>query len=307
MKRSPDKNWMDLSLIEDCLAYQAMEKGHARHTQLINRVVLERFSQWLQEQGLIHEWKAVKIKRVRDYLETQKKNRHLAPATMKVEVIALRNFFRFLKKEGHIDQDLSQQLELPKLFRYLPETLTEDEVDKLLAIDWGGKPLGLRNKAVMEVFYASGVRVSELTGMRLEFLDLAEQTIRVLGKGNKERLVLIGHTAVVSLKTYLAQGRPALLKQKAPGEIFVGTHGGQLTPARIWEIVKEAMKRAGLEKNIYPHLLRHSFATHLLSRGADLRIIQELLGHANIATTEIYTHVDQTRLQTVHQEFHPRA
>ncbi len=297
---------MDHSLIEDCLAYQAMEKGHAVHTQLINRTVLERFIAWLEQEG-VADWSVVRVAQVRKYLESQKKNRSLAPATMKLEVIVLRNFFRFLKSEGKMAEDLSQQLDLPKLFRYLPETLTEDEVDRLLKVEWGEEALGLRNRAVMEVFYASGVRVSELTFMRMEFLNLAEQTIRVIGKGNKERLVLIGQSAVEVLKAYLQRGRPLLVKSRTGAEIFLGNHGRRLTSARIWEIVKEAMRSARIEKNIYPHLLRHSFATHMLSRGADLRIIQELLGHANIGTTEIYTHVDQQRLQTIHQSFHPRA
>lgn len=302
---------MDRGAIENCLAYQAMEKGHALQTQLINRGVLERFCDWLDKRESVDDspfaWNDLSLSLVKTYLAEQKEVRSLAPASLKIEVIGLRNFFKFLKQESILKEDLAQRLDLPKLFRYLPETLTEGEITELLKVDWGVTPLGLRNKAVMEVFYATGVRVSELTGIRLEFLDLVEQTIRVTGKGSKERLVLIGHAAVESLRNYLQQGRPLLVRAKTGGEVFLGKHGQRLTSTRIWGIVKEAMKLAGIKKNIYPHLLRHSFATHLLSHGADLRVIQELLGHANIGTTEIYTHVDQSRLSEVHRLFHPRG
>lgn len=298
---------MDRGVIENCLAYQAMEKGHALQTQLINRGVLERFCDWLEKVDSISAWGNLSLDLVKSYLAEQKEMRSLAPASLKIEVIGLRNFLKFLKQESIFKEDLAQRLDLPKLFRYLPETLTEGEITELLKVHWGVSPLGLRNKAVMEVFYATGVRVSELTGIRLEFLDLAEQTIRVTGKGSKERLVLIGQAAVESLRNYLNGGRPLLVQAKTGGEVFLSRRGQRLTSARIWGIVKEAMKLAGIKKNIYPHLLRHSFATHLLSHGADLRVIQELLGHANIGTTEIYTHVDPGRLAEVHRLFHPRG
>ena len=298
---------MDRSVIENCLAYQAMEKGHAVNTQLISRIVLERFVGWLELDSKAEAWDEVTIELVRSYLNLQKKQRSLAPASLKIEVVAMRNFFRFLKQENLVQEDISQRLDLPKLFRYLPETLSEEDVSALLGVAWEEEPLSLRNKAILEVFYASGVRVGELTGIRLEFLDLSEKTIRVIGKGDKERLVLIGQAAVDAVKVYLEKGRPHLVKQKTGGELFIGEHGRRLTSSRIWEIVKEAMKRAGVKKNVYPHLLRHSFATHLLSHGADLRIIQELLGHESISTTEIYTHVNQSRLISIHEKFHPRG
>ncbi|NJK92815.1 MAG: tyrosine recombinase [Blastochloris sp.] len=292
--------------MEECLAHQAMEKGHALNTQMLNRTVLERLAEWLDGRQTGPDWGGVTVNDLREYLAEQKKKRKLAPASLKLEVVVLRNFFRFLHSRGRIEGDVAGQLDLPKLFRYLPDTLTEEEVAALLAVTWGEDGLGLRNKAVMEVFYASGMRVSELTGMRLEYLNLEERTVRVIGKGNKERLVLIGEEAVRALRRYLQSGRPSLVNPRTGGEVFLGNHGRKLTTARIWEVVKEGMRRAGIQKNVYPHLLRHSFATHLLSRGADLRIIQELLGHANIGTTEIYTHVDQERLMQVHRDFHPR-
>ena len=294
-------------VVEDCLAWQALEKGHAVKTQIVNRTALERFLFWLQKNTSLTDWNGLTLPVIQDYLRQQLDKRKLAPASLNQEIVVLRNFLHFLKNENLISSSLAGLLELPKLFRYLPETLNEQEVTDLLTVDWGQEPLGLRNRAVLETFYASGMRASELTTLRMEHLDLVEQTARVIGKGNKERLVLFGGKAAETLQHYLASGRPALVKPCSGAEVFLARHGRKLTTAQIWNVVQQAMKRAGLRKNIYPRLLRHSFATHLLSRGADLRIIQELLGHASISTTEIYTHVDQERLRSIHRNFHPRS
>jgi integrase/recombinase XerD len=298
---------IDRDLIEHCLAWQALEKGHALNTQLTNRLVMERFADWLDNNAGVSGWHTLTLAALQLYLGEQKERRKLEPASLKLEIVVLRNLLRFLKKERQLGRDLAELLELPRLFRYLPETLTVGEVDALLAVEWGGEPLGLRNRAIMETFYAAGVRVGELVTLRLENLDLRAGTARVIGKGNKERLVLIGAKARAALDDYLRAGRPLTVTPRTGGEVFIGRHGWRLTTARIWQVVKDAARRAGIKKNIYPHLLRHSFATHLLSRGADLRIIQELLGHANISTTEIYTHVEQGRLRAIHRRFHPRA
>jgi len=297
---------IDRGAVEDCLAAQAMEKGHALRTQLNNRVILERFCAWTEKHHLAG-WNALTLSFLQDYLRDQKKRRHLAPASLKLETVVLRNFLNHLQKSGKLQAGLADLLELPRLFRYLPDTLSEAEVDALLNVQWEATALGLRNKALMETFYASGMRVAELAGLRLESLDLTENTARVIGKGNKERLVLIGSKASSALQNYLNTGRPRLVKPRSGGEVFLSRSGTRLTTVRLWGVVKEAMRRSALRKNIYPHLLRHSFATHLLSHGADLRIIQELLGHANITTTEIYTHVEQNRLRHIHQSFHPRS
>ena len=160
---------------------------------------------------------------------------------------------------------------------------------------------------MLEVLYASGLRASELAGLRLEYFLREERLLRVIGKGNKERVVPVGDKAVAAIEEWLAQGRPELVKPRTGGELFLGEHGRRLTTARVWQIVQEMAKLAGLKKKIWPHLLRHSFATHLLSHGADLRAIQEMLGHASLGTTQIYTHVDQARLKSMHRQFHPRA
>jgi len=165
----------------------------------------------------------------------------------------------------------------------------------------------LRDRAMVELLYASGLRISELANARLENLNFEERILRVTGKGNKMRLVPVGRKACDALAAYVSTERPKLVKRRSGSEIFLSSRGTKLTTVRIWQIVKERAKRSGLETNIYPHLLRHSFATHLLSNGADLRIIQEMLGHADISTTQVYTHVDQQRLKAVHRKFHPRA
>lgn len=298
---------IDRSDLEGCLAWLALERGHARNTQLMHRIVLERFHDWLDRRHPLPGWNTLNLALLQEYLAEQKHRRHSSPATQKIEVIALRNFLKHLQREKLLGQDLASQLELPKIPGRLPETLDEKEVESLLGVQWPDGPLGMRNRAVLETFYASGMRVGELAVLRLEWLDLDEGTARVIGKGNKERLVLLGSRAVESLRAYLTQARPTLVAARTGGEVFLGRHGRKLTTARIWGIVKEAMHLAGIRKNVYPHLLRHSFATHLLSHGADLRIIQELLGHAQLATTEIYTHVDQQRLRSIHRTFHPRS
>jgi len=198
-------------------------------------------------------------------------------------------------------------LSRPRIERYLPETLNELQVEQLIyAVDTKA-PLGLRDRAMIELLYASGLRISELANARLENFHPEEGTIRVIGKGNKMRIVPVGRKACEALACYLSTERPKLVKRRSGSEIFLSERGTRLTTARIWQIVKKNARQAGLEQNIYPHLLRHSFATHLLSNGADLRIIQEMLGHADISTTQVYTHVDQQRLKAVHHKFHPRA
>jgi len=181
------------------------------------------------------------------------------------------------------------------------------QVEQLLESVDPKVPLGLRDRAIVELLYASGLRISELAAARLENFDAEERILRITGKGNKMRLVPVGRKAAEALASYLSLERPKLVKRGTGSEIFLSSRGTKLTTARVWQIVKKVAQRSGLEANVYPHLLRHSFATHLLSNGADLRIIQEMLGHADISTTQVYTHVDQQRLKAVHRQFHPRA
>ncbi|MEM9400285.1 MAG: tyrosine recombinase [Verrucomicrobiota bacterium] len=294
--------------IEDCLASQAMEQGHAINTQLINRRSLERLAEWLKQHKLIvASWNELKLAHIQQFLAEQRKERNLSPASLKIEIVAIRNFTQFLLHEHYIEKDLTTCLEIPQLHRYLPEILSIEEVAKIMGHAFPDTPLGMRDQAILEMLYACGLRVSELTDMKIEFLNVKQQTLRVIGKGNKERLVIVGDKAMQALNAYIQIARPRLQKQDSTSVIFLSRLGHKLTTARIWGIVKEIVRESGIKKNVYPHLLRHSFATHMLSNGADLRIIQELLGHANINTTEIYTHVDQARLSAVHHKTHPRA
>jgi len=293
--------------IEGCLGYLATEKSHALNSQLINRIALESFAVWMEKNHAGLEPGLIVREHIRAYLRAQRAEKKLAPSSIKIIVVALRHFFAHLKREGLIEHDLSAALDLPRLDRLLPEMLSEAEVDRLLSVELPETPLGLRDRALLEVLYASGLRAAEITGLRLENYLREEKLLRVLGKGNRERVVPVGEKAMAALDLWLARGRPLLVKPKTGGEIFLGDHGRRLTTARIWQIVQEMAKLSGLPKKIWPHLLRHSFATHLLSHGADLRAIQEMLGHASLATTQVYTHVDQARLKQVHRQFHPRA
>jgi len=243
---------------------------------------------------------------ISEYLGERKQN-GLAASSIKLIVVALKIFFRFLLGKGWVERDPTKTMTLPRIERYLPETLNELQVEELLESIDTKQPLGLRDRAMLELLYASGLRVSELAGAKLENLNFEEGIVRVTGKGNKTRLVPVGRKACEAISRYIENERSRLVRRRTSSEIFLSARGGKLTTTRIWQIVKTCARRSGLEVNIYPHLLRHSFATHLLGNGADLRIIQEMLGHADISTTQVYTHVDQQRLKAVHHKFHPRA
>ena len=293
--------------IEGCLGYLATEKSHAVRSQLINRAALESFGAWMTKHHADLAPANLTTAPLREFLRDQRRSRDLGPATMKTLIVALRHLAAHLRREGLVERDFSSALDLPRPGRHLPETLNEDEVGFLLAVELPETPLGLRDRALLEVLYASGLRVSELASLRLEYFLHKEGLLRVVGKGNRERVVPVGARAVEALERWVARGRPLLVKPRTGGELFLGEHGRGLTTARIWQIVQEMARLAGLKKKIWPHLLRHSFATHLLMHGADLRAIQEMLGHASLATTQIYTHVDQARLRQIHRQFHPRG
>ena len=291
--------------IDQFLLYLATERGLSENYQLSTRRSLEEFADWV---GVKYhkEPAAVGTNEITEYLGFRK-SVGLAPASMKLIVVALKIFFRFLKARGMSGQDPADVLALPRLIRYLPDTANEVQVEQLLSTNLRGRPFPLRDRAILELLYACGLRISELTGARLENLNLEQRILRVVGKGNKMRLVPVGRKACTALESYLDMERPELVSRRTGSEIFLSRHGKKLTTQRVWQIVKEIVELAGIGINIYPHLLRHSFATHLLGNGADLRIIQELLGHADISTTQIYTHVDQSHLKAIHKRYHPRA
>ncbi len=246
---------------------------------------------------------------IRGFLENRRRSGR-APRSMARMVAAIRAFCRFLRLEKVLDADPSLYLDLPKLGRSLPKYLTVSEVSLLLgdgAVPVLADPLLLRNRAMLHLLYATGLRVSELVGLPAAGLNLASGFLRVLGKGDKERLVPFGEEARDRLVTYLRDGRPKLTGGRAADHLFLTRRGRAMSRARFWQIVQEMVASAGITKKVSPHVLRHSFATHLLERGADLRSVQMMLGHSDIATTQIYTHVDTSRLKRLHEKFHPRG
>ncbi len=293
--------------IDRFIRHLAVEKGLSDNYQLSVRRSLEAFASWLRKERGIEEVVAVETDHLTDYLARRRLRDRLAASSARIHLIALKIFFRHLAAKGAISRDPAEPIDAPKLERLLPGTLNEPTVASLLESIDDARPLSRRDRAMLELLYASGLRVSELTGARLENLFLEEGAIRVTGKGAKTRVVPIGSAAREALAAYLEGERPSLVGRHSGSEIFLSNRGRPLTTARVRQILKERARLAGIEAKVYPHLLRHSFATHLLGNGADLRVIQELLGHADIATTQIYTHVDQRRLRDAHRRFHPRG
>jgi integrase/recombinase XerD len=299
--------WREMEqAIESFIRYLAVERGLSDNYQLSTQRSLTEFANWCAAKKKVESPVDVTLALISDYL-AEKKRTGLSAASIKLIVVALKIFFRFLAGKGEVKRDPADALPLPRIERYLPETLNELQVEKLIESIDTKIPFGLRDRAMLELLYASGLRISELAGARLENFFPEEGTVRVIGKGNKTRIVPVGRKACEAVARYLSTERPQLVKRRTGNEIFLSARGTKLTTTRIWQIVKAHAGRCGLEQNVYPHLLRHSFATHLLSNGADLRIIQEMLGHADISTTQVYTHVDQQRLKAVHRQFHPRA
>jgi integrase/recombinase XerD len=292
--------------IDQFLLYLATERGLSDNYQLSTRRSLEELANWASKTKQIRAPGQLATTDLTEFLGYEKA-KGLAPASMKLVVVAVKIFFRFLRVRLLAGKDPAEVLPLPRLVRYLPETLNQAEVKRLLEANLSGRPFPLRDQAMIELFYSSGLRISELTGARLENLNLKERVLRITGKGSKTRIVPIGRAACGAVDRYLTRERVRMVGKKTGSEIFLSRHGKKLTTQRVWQIVKEIAALAGTELNVYPHLLRHSFATHLLANGADLRIIQELLGHADISTTQIYTHVDQSRLLAIHKKYHPRG
>ncbi|MBS1371621.1 MAG: site-specific tyrosine recombinase XerD [Lentisphaeria bacterium] len=290
------------------LRYLTIERGLSRNTADAYRRDLEDFAAWLTERGL-DSFRAAKRETIVNYLNFGHEERAMEPATIARRLVAIKMLYRHLEEEELIRENPAAVLESPKLWRVLPDFLTIDEVDAFLnAWPEEGSPLELRNRTMLELLYASGLRVSELTNLPLTAPDFDNRLVRVTGKGDKTRMVPVGEAALELLQRYLFEARPFLAgKNPASPLVFLSRNGRRLDRERVWAVVKEAAVRAGIRKNIHPHTLRHSFASHLLANGADLRVIQEMLGHADIATTEIYTHVDAARLREIHRKFHPRG
>ncbi|MDA8164708.1 MAG: site-specific tyrosine recombinase XerD [Desulfobacteraceae bacterium] len=292
------------SQLDFFLQYLIAERRLAANTVGAYQADLSSFFDFLaQGAGGVEE---ITSDRIREYLLHCREN-GISNRSNARRVSALRAFFRFLHAEGRVPADPTRLLDLPKPGRKLPQVLTLPEVDRLLAAPAGHDPLALRNSAMLHLLYATGLRVSELVALPVAALHLTRGFVRILGKGSKERLVPFGEEARERLEAYLRLARPALLRRRPSDFLFLTRRGRPMTRLRFWQIIRETALAAGIRAQISPHMLRHSFATHLLEHGADLRSVQLMLGHADIATTQIYTHVDSGRLKTVHQRFHPRG
>ena len=289
----------------DFIGHLRLERGLSLRTAKAYGSDMELFLRFLESRN-IDEWEDVTRNHIGDFLETYPDHR-MEPTTIARRLVSIKVFFRYLVEEQIVKNDITDILEGPRKRLQLPGFLTEEEVDRLIAAYTGNDILTIRNRAIIEVLYASGLRASEITRLRLDKVEFNENYLRVIGKRDKERVVPFGREASGCMAAYLRESRPKLDKSGKALEFFLSRTGKALTRERIWMIVTEAARIAGIEKDIYPHMLRHSFATHLLSHGADLRVIQEMLGHADISTTQIYTHMDSSRFANAHQQFHPRA
>jgi integrase/recombinase XerD len=328
------------TLVEDFLQYLRHERGQSDNTAKTYAALLGKFTAWAATQNLT-DWKSVGLTHLMAFLQherarnlmpvgrassraglgdteqdgggssgaspQQNPSRRLSSESVYLEIAALRAFYKFAENEKLLPVNVAENLSLPRRWKRLPKALSNDEIKKLLEPENPETPESLCDQAILELAYASGLRLSELKNLRLEQLHLDAGFINVIGKGSKERVVPVGRKAVESLNRFIEIGRPKLVTPKSPAAVFLTRRGTPFAAVTLWLHIKNRVRRAGVERNITPHMLRHSFATHLLEHGADLRVIQELLGHANISTTEIYTHVTGNRLRDIHRKFHPRA
>jgi integrase/recombinase XerD len=290
--------------IDGFVRFLATERGLSVAYQLSVQQTLEALARWADAGG--HRLGDLGTDELSEFL-ARRKGEGIATSSLRIATVHLKGFFRWLAGENVLPADPAEPLLAPRPEMDLPETLHAREVGKLLESIDTVEPLGRRDRAMLEVFYAAGVRLAELCGARLEHLDLEDGWMRVTGKGDKTRIVPIGRRARERLEDYLKNERPRLVKRRTSSQVFLSVRGGPLSPDRVRQIVKRRAAMAGIEQKVHPHLLRHSFATHLLEGGADLRVIQELLGHADISTTQVYTHVDRKRLKAMHKRFHPRG
>ncbi len=287
------------------MRYLKVERDLADNTIVSYGNDLKQFENYLQK-GSVTTFKQVTRNQILAFLQTEMEVAK-SPSSITRMITSLRKFFQYLVQENLLEHDPMLLIDTPKSQYHLPAVLSLAEIERLLQVPDTNKPLGMRDRAILEVMYATGLRVSELVNLKLSDLHLDLGLIQTLGKGQKERIIPIGSQAVKWLTKYLAVVRPQLLKRQISSYVFLNFHGKQLTRQGIWKNLKQTVLQAGIDKDVTPHTLRHSFATHILENGADLRVVQELLGHADISTTQIYTHLSKKRLQRIYQQFHPRA
>ena len=292
-------------LLERFQDFLTLEQGASPRTHEAYGRDLVRFAVFAKTRGASSPV-GVSARTLREYVY-HLKDVGLAPASIRRNVSAVRTYYRFLLGEGHVVRDPSERLETPKRWRTLPDVLSVDEVSLLLAAPTLDEPLAFRDRALLELAYGAGLRVSEWISLGVRDVLMEEGLVRVFGKGSKERLVPIGRSAIGAVAVYLRELRPRLERGEGKGVLLLNARGTPLTRMGAWKILRKYVEAAGIAKRVSPHTLRHSFATHLLEGGADLRAVQEMLGHADISTTQIYTHVDREYLRSVHKQYHPRA
>lgn len=293
-----------LDLLDGFIDHLWLEDGLSKNTLVSYRLDLAQFAEWLEKvenkplisasQADIQQYLAVRFPQSK-------------PRSISRLIASLRRFYRYCLREALLTTDPTEQIDSPKLPRALPKSLNEDEVEALLKAPDIHEPLGLRDRAMLEILYASGLRVSELVGLKVTEVSLSEGVIRVTGKGSKTRLVPMGELAVEWISRYLRESRPEILQKRLSDSLFVTQRGSAMTRQAFWYLIKRYALLAGISKPLSPHVLRHAFATHLLNHGADLRVVQMLLGHSDISTTQIYTHVARERLKQLHSMHHPRG
>lgn len=293
--------------LDDFIHFLVVEKGLSKNTIVSYKRDLNSYIHYLKNVEQLGDLNGVQRPQIVHFLKFLKDSGK-SSKTLARHIASIRAFHHFLLREKAVDHDPTVHIESPQHERYLPKVLSMEEVETLLESPKLSDPFGYRDKAMLEMMYATGIRVSELIGLKLSDVHLTMGFVRCMGKGSKERIIPIGKTASDAIEEYLEKGRPKLASKKHKDDsLFLNHHGKGLSRQGFWKILKRLTADAGIEKELTPHTLRHSFATHLLENGADLRAVQEMLGHADISTTQIYTHVTKTRLKDVYTKFHPRA
>lgn len=302
-----NKKKLDREPFDEYLVHLKIERDLAENSIISYRRDIEKYIQYLEAEK-VTDWNNIDRYDIVLFLQKLKEEGISNNSVIRM-TSSLRQFHQYLRQERITDQDPMQYVETPKKAEILPKVLSIEEVDKLLQAPDTNKPIGLRDRALLEVMYATGLRISELVELEMSELHLSMGFIQTIGKGNKERILPVGGEAINWLNEYLMDSRPVFVKRAVEESpyVFLNARGGGLSRQGVWKNLKKTVQEAGVKQNVSPHMLRHSFATHLLENGADLRIVQELLGHSDISTTQIYTHITKTRMKDIYDQYHPRA
>ncbi len=291
-------------LVDNFLNYLTVERGLSNNTVISYREDLSKYVSFMQKNG-VDALSRITKEHITDFM-LKEREQGISPNSVARRLAAIRMFHRFLTRERILKSDPSVLIDSPKLWKKVPDTLTVNEVEALISAPNSRNAQGVRDKAIFEVIYATGMRVSEAVNLKKVDVNLDIGFLRCVGKGNKERIIPLGRKAIESVKRYIQDSRPKLLRGKERDSLFVSRLGEKISRQSLWKLIKKYASAARIKKPIKPHILRHSFATHLLEHGADLRSVQEMLGHSDISTTQIYTHINKDRLKSIHKQFHPR-